>query len=143
MRLKKYLWNRNNFIGLIPAATRLKINPEPLTCIKPNAVIRSLLIFCLISAASFGQNNLRFTHYTTRDGLSDNIVTTLFQDSRGLLWIGTDNGLNYFDGISFQQIYPTDFDKVHLQSDLVTQLNEDADGNILLRTHDGIEEYNW
>jgi signal transduction histidine kinase/ligand-binding sensor domain-containing protein len=106
-------------------------------------VIRSLLIFCLISAASFGQNNLRFTHYTTRDGLSDNIVNALFQDSRGLLWIGTSNGMNYFDGVSFQQIYPTDFDKAHLHSDEVTQLNEDADGNILLTTDDGIEEYNW
>jgi len=89
------------------------------------------------------QNNLRFTHYTTREGLSNNIVFSLFQDSRGLLWVGTSNGLNYFDGISFQNIYPTDFDPPHLHSDQIDQITENADGNILLMTKDGMEEYNW
>lgn len=92
---------------------------------------------------SFSQSNLRFTHYTTREGLSNNIITSLFQDSRGLLWIGTSNGLNYFDGVSFQTIYPTDFDKVHLHSDVITRIAEDAGKKMLLSTDDGIEEYNW
>lgn len=91
----------------------------------------------------FSQNNLRFTHYTTREGLSNNIITALFQDSRGLLWIGTSGGLNYFDGVSFQNIYPTDFDKAHLHSDEIEKIDETAAGNILLQTDDGIEEYDW
>jgi signal transduction histidine kinase/ligand-binding sensor domain-containing protein len=108
--------------------------------------ILSLLLISLIflkSNFSFAQNNLRFTHYTTRDGLSNNIITALFQDSRGLLWVGTSNGLNYFDGVAFQNIYPTDFDKLHLHADGINRLAEDAKGNILFITDDGVEEYNW
>jgi ligand-binding sensor domain-containing protein len=70
-------------------------------------------------------------------------VSSIFQDSRGLLWVGTSSGLNYFDGVSFQNIYPTDFDSVHLHTDEIKQAGENADGNIFLITEDGMEEYNW
>ena len=39
-----------------------------------------------------------FRHYSTRDGLSSNSVRALLQDHRGLLWIGTSDGLDSFDG---------------------------------------------
>jgi signal transduction histidine kinase/ligand-binding sensor domain-containing protein len=40
--------------------------------------------------------------YTTRDGLPSDNITALFQDSRGFLWIGTDNGLSVFNGATFR-----------------------------------------
>ena len=40
--------------------------------------------------------------YNTADGLSDNAVTAITQDSNGFLWIGTEDGLNYFDGHTFK-----------------------------------------
>ncbi len=40
--------------------------------------------------------------YTTRDGLSGNAVSAIAEDSRGNLWVGTeDSGLDYFDGQKF------------------------------------------
>ncbi len=44
-----------------------------------------------------------FRHYTTQDGLSDNKITGLAQDSTGYIWIATYHGLNRFDGITFKQ----------------------------------------
>ncbi len=41
---------------------------------------------------------LRFQHITTADGLSDNAVTCLFEDRTGYIWIGTEHGLNKYDG---------------------------------------------
>jgi ligand-binding sensor domain-containing protein/two-component sensor histidine kinase len=46
-----------------------------------------------------------FVRYTIKDGLSDNYITALQQDDMGYLWIGTDNGLNRFDGYSFSNFY--------------------------------------
>lgn len=46
-----------------------------------------------------------FTHYTVKNGLSDNSVVCIQQDNRGYIWIGTDNGLNRFDGVRFQNYY--------------------------------------
>ena len=39
-----------------------------------------------------------FIRYSIQEGLSDNYVTAMQQDEQGYLWIGTDVGLNRFDG---------------------------------------------
>ena len=47
----------------------------------------------------------RFTRYTRVDGLSDNTITSIVQDSVGYIWIGTGRGLDRFDGRSFRCYY--------------------------------------
>jgi ligand-binding sensor domain-containing protein len=59
-----------------------------------------------------------FTHYSVKDGLSDDMVRSSYQDSKGTIWFGThgqysnsDNqsgGLDYFDGKSFGQLSQKD-----------------------------------
>ena len=39
-----------------------------------------------------------YYHISEKDGLADNMVNCFFQDSRGIMWMGTQNGLNRFDG---------------------------------------------
>ncbi len=46
-----------------------------------------------------------FTRMTTADGLPHNTITSLFEDARGFLWIGTLDGLVRFDGLRFAR-YP-------------------------------------
>ncbi len=51
-----------------------------------------------------------FTHYTTEDGLNNNIVWELFVDRDGTLWVGTEGpGLNRFDPATntFTSFFPT------------------------------------
>ncbi|MBW8049363.1 MAG: hypothetical protein FVQ77_03275 [Cytophagales bacterium] len=44
----------------------------------------------------------KFTHFTTEDGLSHNIITSIFEDRSGIIWIGTEGGgINRFDGKNF------------------------------------------
>ena len=45
-----------------------------------------------------------FTSWTTREGLSDDFVRALAEDSRGSIWVGTDNGLLRFDGSHFVRV---------------------------------------
>ncbi|MGQ7718749.1 two-component regulator propeller domain-containing protein [Melioribacter sp. OK-1-Me] len=51
----------------------------------------------------------RFEHLTSEDGLSQNTVLCIFQDSEGFLWFGTFDGLNRYDGFGFK-VYKTDPD---------------------------------
>src|SRR5438874_2601934 len=52
-------------------------------------------------AQPYDENN--FLHYTTREGLSNNYISGIVQDSTGFMWISTGHGLNRFDGNGFKQ----------------------------------------
>ena len=54
-----------------------------------------ILFFCL---NSFSQSDYRFKNYTINDGLSQSAATTIIQDDNYRLWIGTQDGINRFDG---------------------------------------------
>ncbi|HSY62671.1 MAG TPA: two-component regulator propeller domain-containing protein, partial [Cytophaga sp.] len=69
------------------------------------------LIFLILSFAPFifiraqWPDEMNFTLYTTKDGLSNNDIRSVAQDAYGYLWIATKKGLNRFDGNSFLQFY--------------------------------------
>lgn len=50
-------------------------------------------------------NNFRFRHFSVEDGLSSNSVRAIMQDKYGFLWIGTEEGLNRYDGTTIKS-YP-------------------------------------
>jgi hypothetical protein len=56
-----------------------------------------------LKGQSFDERN--FSLYSVKDGLSNNQVGTVTQDAYGYIWIGTNKGLNRFDGNSFLQFY--------------------------------------
>ena len=65
-----------------------------------------LLLFCLsANAVSTVIPEMRFRRLDTRDGLSNSQINYLFQDSKGIIWIGTSYGLNRYDGYRFRTYY--------------------------------------
>src|ERR1041384_8118417 len=55
---------------------------------------------------------VQFEHLTIEDGLSQNAGLAIFQDSKGYLWIGSQDGLNRYDGYNFK-IFKHDPDDLH------------------------------
>ncbi len=95
----------------------------------------SLLIYwCIGLLLSLPQTNIaqslpryHVQHFDTRDGLSNNWVSVLTTDEKGYLWIGTQYGLNRFDGHSFRT-YTYSADEPHgLSGNWVRQLYADRD----------------
>ena len=71
--------------------------------------IISLVIFlCLVCLCITGQD-ISFFHLSKTDGLSDNEVTAAVRDKNGLLWVGTTEGLNYFDGYTVKRFYKEEY----------------------------------
>ena len=67
-------------------------------------VCRILILF--VASHAIGQK-YNVQNYTTRDGLSGQIVNGIFQDKTGYVWFATQSGVCYFNGKSFQAFEPS------------------------------------
>src|SRR5690606_19288987 len=61
-----------------------------------------ILLLLLVTVTQAVHANIRV--YDSKDGLSNNFITAICKDEFGLMWIGTRNGLNFFDGYVFNKI---------------------------------------
>jgi ligand-binding sensor domain-containing protein/signal transduction histidine kinase/DNA-binding response OmpR family regulator len=102
-----------------------------------------LLLFILaLSNIALGQKSvIRFKHYSTDEGLSQNMVDCILKDSRGFMWFGTWNGLNRFDGYSFTIFKQNIQDVNSLSNNFIYALCEDKFGNIWIGTNNGLNVY--
>ncbi len=74
--------------------------------------------------------NLKFSHLTEKDGLTNNTVRCITQDAEGFMWFGTDNGLNRFDGYRIKQFYHKPADTNSLVNNQVMQIVSDKKNNV-------------
>lgn len=101
-----------------------------------------LLIFTVISLNSFSQNDsYYFKNYQVQNGLSSNTITTILQDKKGFIWIGTRNGLNRFDGNTFKIFHNVLSDAQSLGSNSIFSLFEDEKEQLWVGTSSGIYLY--
>jgi len=110
---------------------------------------RNLLIASLLAGLLFGQpdavfgsvpnhNDLVFQRHTQADGISQGLVKAIEQDRAGFLWIGTQDGLNRFDGHQFQVFNHDPFDSTSLSHNEVLCLSADQYDNLWIGTKMGL-----
>ncbi len=103
------------------------------------AATTSLTCILLIAAltAGYSQPRCAFTHYSVEDGLSEGVALTMHQDREGLMWFGTFDGLNRFDGYSFK-VYKSGFNSSYgLTNNRVDRITEDDLGHLWIMNNDG------
>ena len=97
-----------------------------------------LLLVQFFSLQAFTQiHQLNFKRIGTKEGLSDTDVLCSMQDSRGFIWIGTENGLNRYDGHQFRKFFNDPSDSRSLSNNYVTDIIEDSKGRIWVATWGG------
>ena len=103
------------------------------------ALVATLLLPALPVWASdaFSHHPMRFEHITLDDGLSQSNVLSIHQDSKGLMWFGTENGLNSYNGYEFSRYHRERGNAAALHSDFIFDLAEDAGGNLWIATNGG------
>ncbi|MEE9363685.1 MAG: two-component regulator propeller domain-containing protein [Cellulophaga sp.] len=74
-------------------------------------------------------------------GLSNSSVNTIFQDSENLIWIGTWDGLNRYDGNKFKVFRPELNNEKSLSNQVILKIDEDHLGQIWILTMHGINRY--
>ena len=86
-----------------------------------------LLLFCCYSAPS---QRLPFKTYSLQDGLISKEITSTIRDDKGLLWVGTPFGVNWFDGKNFH----TPYLELKTGQLYITNFFKDSDGSIWILT---------
>lgn len=105
--------------------------------IKLNKFLALFPILLLFFQCLFAED-IKFRHLTIDDGLSQNTVNTIFQDHKGLIWLGTLDGLNKYDGYDFVVYRNDGRNPRSLNDNRVNAILEDKKNEIWVGTSSGI-----
>jgi signal transduction histidine kinase/ligand-binding sensor domain-containing protein len=100
-----------------------------------------IVIFILITGLDIYSQDFLFTRYPIEAGLSQSVVNCLFQDSKGYIWVGTQNGLNRFDGYNFEVFLSKSSDSNAISNNWIYSIDEDRNGNLWIGTKGGLNQF--
>ena len=100
-------------------------------------LIIRIVSFLLLSPTVMLAQDFSFDYKTVKDGLSAEVITCIFRDSRNLVWIGTQSGLQQYDGYRLKTFYPDVNNPDQLRSGGIKDIVEDFDGNLWIGTNNG------
>ena len=100
---------------------------------------RLIFALCLLTNAFVmaAHEHYVIQHYSIKDGLSQNTVMAILQDKQGFMWFGTWDGLNRFDGYTFEVFKAKNNDVEARVNNRVDLIYEDAEERIWWATYDG------
>ena len=100
---------------------------------KMKTLIGTLLLWMLFLPV-YATVELRSKRLTTADGLANNSIRYMYQDSKGFIWMATLNGLNRYDGNSFITFRPQKTSGLSLADHRVKTVYEDKHGFLWITT---------
>ena len=104
-------------------------------------VLGLIIMMSLLAGSSLelrAQTSMKFTRIGAEQGLSQKTVNALEIDSNGLLWVGTLNGLNHYDGHEFVQYKHDQDDPNSIPDNLVTDIFLDSNDDLWISTISGL-----
>lgn len=102
-------------------------------------IILSVLI-CILPKNIYAFNMMNFENLTIENGLSQATAETIIQDSKGYIWIGTNDGLNRYNGSDIKVF--NDNETNGIISSYITALVEDKNRNLWVGTDEGLSKIN-
>jgi ligand-binding sensor domain-containing protein/serine phosphatase RsbU (regulator of sigma subunit) len=104
-----------------------------------NIFLQVLLIVLALSARGFSsEKRINASVFNVEKGLSQSGVSSIHMDSYGFLWIGTQDGLNRYDGYTFKVYRNNPLDSYTLANNNINSITEDSSGNIWIATWNGL-----
>lgn len=106
------------------------------------AIVLLFTFFILASTTAWAYGSKKsFSSITINDGLSNNTVFDIIQDNKGIIWVGTSDGLNKYDGSDIQSYRHDPENSNTLISNHIRVLSL-SEENLLIGTNIGLSIYN-
>lgn len=104
----------------------------------------SIFIFIFTTSIGFSQKkDIKFRKVSIEKGLSQSTIHCVYQDSRGFMWFGTQDGLNKYDGYKFTVFKHLPDDTTTLSHNTVQAIYEDSRQNLWIGTmYGGLNRFN-
>lgn len=99
-----------------------------------------ILLVSILTQFILASQRYHFSNLSVKDGLSQLHVTCIYQDKLGYMWFGTRNGLNKFNGNSFEIFWNHADDEQSISSNTIACITEDAEGNLWIGTENGLNK---
>src|SRR5690554_8069882 len=94
----------------------------------------AILLFLVLHLSALAQGYARqFVQITTAHGLSQSHVRTIYQETRGYMWLGTEDGLNRYDGHTFK-IYRADLNHPGLPHSAINKIARESEHQLWICT---------
>ena len=101
--------------------------------------IKAITVSMMLAMAMMA--NAQQVRFYDGEQLSSNQITSLCQDRQGYIWVGTEYGLNKFDGVYFKQYYNDDTDASSLANNIVRRVFCDKDGTVWIVCNQSVQRY--
>ncbi len=106
-------------------------------------VYAAVYLISATTATAQKKYELSYSEISLEQGLSQSTVTSIVQDSVGFVWIGTNDGLNRYDGLSIK-VYNYQRDKPSsISNGWINSMVYDAKGQLWIGTNRGLNRYNF
>lgn len=106
-----------------------------------NKLIQILLVQLLIILPLQSENDIYFSKIGIEQGLSQLSVMTIYQDELGVMWFGTREGVNRYNGNMIEVIRPIPNDSGSLHGSLVKHICGNRNGSVFIHSQNGVNEY--
>lgn len=100
-----------------------------------------LAILLIFVSAVLSAQNIHFQTIGVENGISQPTVTSIYQDEFGIIWVGTKDGLNRYNGTDFYIFRPKENDKNSLYNNNIGTICGDRNGHIYIRCKYAVVEY--
>lgn len=105
-------------------------------------ILTSLLSAGIVSPEAIGRG-ISFSKHSVDDGLSQSTVTAIVQDRLGNIWLGTQDGLNRYDGYGFEVFHADPGRDGSLGDNSISALLLGSDGRLWIGTSSGLSCYDF
>ena len=99
-----------------------------------------LFLLCLLLSSHLICQAQTGKLFNADNHLSSNLVTCIYQDLTGFIWVGTRNGLNRYDGYQFQ-VFKQEDESIGLSSNYINCIIQSPQGRVFVGTNNNVQAY--
>lgn len=104
-----------------------------------HTIIRLLGIIGILSCLPYIVHAYSLRQFSNKDGLSNSAILSLYQDNQGVIWIGSCDGLNIYDGNSIHVYSPPNSSKTLLSGNLINNFMDTGEDVLWVQTNYGLD----